>query len=44
MAKKPLTTGHVVAVADNHNPLTAGQRDPALLQDGRLIEKQEITL
>jgi catalase len=44
MAKKHLPTEQWVAVADNHNPLTAGQRDPALLQDVHLIEKQEMTL
>ena len=44
MAKKPLTTEQWVAVADNHNSLTARQRDPALLQDVHLIEKPEMTL
>ena len=44
MAKKTLTTNQGVAVADNHNSLTAGQGDTALLQDVHLIEKQEMML
>ncbi len=44
MAKKTLTTEQGVPVADNQNPLTAGQRGPVLLKDVRLIEKQEMTL
>ena len=39
MAKKTLTTGQGVPVADNQNSLTAGQRGPVLLQDVTLIEK-----
>lgn len=44
MAKKPLTTDQWVAVVDNHNSLTAGQRGPVLIKDVHLIEKQEMTL
>jgi catalase len=33
-----------VPVADNQNSLTAGLRDPVLLKDVHLIEKQEMTL
>jgi len=44
MAKKTNTTDQWVAVADNHNSLTAGQHGPVLLKDVNLIEKQEMTL
>jgi catalase len=44
MAKKTLTTDQGVPVADNQSSLTAGQRGPVLLQDVRLIEKQEMML
>jgi len=40
MARKTLTKDQWVAVADNHNSLTAGQGGPALLQDVHIIEKQ----
>jgi len=44
MARKTPTTDHWVAVADNQNSFTAGQRGPALLQDVQGIEKQDVTL
>ncbi len=37
--RKTLTTNQGVAVADNQNSLTAGQRGPILLQAIHLIEK-----
>jgi catalase len=44
MARETHIPDQGVAVADNRNCLTAGQRVPALLQDVHLIEKQELTL
>src|SRR5436190_19626240 len=37
--KKPLTTVAGAPVPDNQNPMTAGPRGPALLQDVWLLEK-----
>lgn len=37
--RKQLTTAHGNPVADNQNSLTAGPRDPLLMQDYQLLEK-----
>jgi catalase len=44
MSRKTLTTEQGIPVADNRNSLTAGQREPVLLQDVHRIEKQEMVL
>jgi catalase len=44
MARKNLTTAQRIPVTGNKVSLMTGERRPALLQDIRLIEKQEMTL
>ena len=36
---KTLTSAAGIPVADNQNPLTAGERGPLLIQDWQLFEK-----
>lgn len=42
MARKTLPTNPGVPVADNQSSLIAGPRDPVLLKNVLLIEKQEM--